>query len=488
MATQVILPKLGQTMEEGTIVEWLKEEGDVISRGDALFSLESDKAVLEVEARTKGTLLKILVGPGEKIPVGTPVAIIGQPNEDIDDLAAGVVREEPLAENAQPAAQTGVPQGDMDTVQPSGGRGEAIFDELAETEHSEAPPQEEIEEMARIFASPRARRVARERQVDLSAIRGSGPEGRIVERDVLDHLASQPAATPLARREAQRVGVPLDQVPAEGPRVRQADVQAAARPEAPAPAAAAAQRPAAAPAATGESLFGEAVGGSLQPLAGVRAIIAERMANSAHTTAPVTLHSVADATELVALREKVKDSLAGELGFNVGYNDLLAIIASRCLAEFPYMNVRLEEGGIRRLPEVNMGLAVDSERGLLVTVIRGADKLGIRELATRFREQVARAREGKATPDELTGGTFTITNLGMFGVDAFTPIINLPECAILGVGRIRPEPVAVGERVEVRQTMWLSLTFDHRLVDGAPAARFLQALVRYIESPYLLLA
>ena len=507
MATQVTLPKLGQTMEEGTIVEWMKAEGDVVSRGDVLYTLESDKAVLEVESRAKGTLLKILVGAGEKVPVGTPVAIIGQPNEDIADLAAGVVREPSLAEEAQPAAQTGVPQGAVDTTQPSGGAGESIFDELAEVTGegsvgaeqalADVPPQEEIEEMARLFASPRARRLARERGVEIEALRdrGSGPEGRIVERDVEEYLAAQPAATPLARREAERLGVSLGAVQAEGPRVRQADVQAAARPAQPTapvqPASERAAQPAAAAPATAgarEPLLGPAVGGTVQPLTGVRAIIAERMATSAHTTAPVTLHTVADATELVALREKVKDSLAGELGFSVGYNDLLAIIAARCLVEFPYMNTRLEAGGIRRLPEVHMGLAVDSERGLLVTVIRGADKMGIRELAKRFREQVARARDGKATPDELTGGTFTITNLGMFGVDAFTPIINLPECAILGVGRIRPEPAVVGDRVEVRQRMWLSLTFDHRLVDGAPAARFLQALVRYIEAPYLLLA
>jgi len=172
----------------------------------------------------------------------------------------------------------------------------------------------------------------------------------------------------------------------------------------------------------------------------------------------------------------------------VGYNDLLALIVARCLREFPYMNVRLEAGGIRQLDEVNIGLAVDQERGLIVPVIRGADRMGLKDLAVQFRELVARAREGKALPDDLTGGTFTITNLGMYGVDQFTPIINLPECAILGVGRIRPEAAVVNGQVAVRQRMWLSLTFDHRLVDGAPAARFLQGIMRYIEQPYLLLA
>ena len=223
-------------------------------------------------------------------------------------------------------------------------------------------------------------------------------------------------------------------------------------------------------------------------MAGIRAIIADRMATSAHTTAAVTLQSVVDATELVALRTQLKEALAKELGFDIGYNDILAKIVARCLVEFPYMNVRLEANGIRHLTEVNVGLAVDTERGLIVPVLRNADKLSLKDLAKQFRELVARGREGKALPDDLTGGTFTITNLGMFGVDQFTPIINLPECAILGVGRIRPEPAVVDGQIVVRQRMWLSLTFDHRLVDGAPAARFLQGIMRYIEAPYLLLA
>jgi len=467
MATQVILPKLGQTMEEGTIVEWFKSEGDPVSRGDVLYNVESDKAVLEVEARASGVLRKILVGPGTKVPVGTPVAVIGRPDEDIDDLVTGVIRERPLAEEAEPAASTGMVQGEADVTEPPGGRGEVIRDALTEVEHAEAPPQGEIEEQTRIFASPRARRVAAERGVELGEVDGSGPHGRIVERDVLDYLARQPAATPLARREARRLGVPLEQVARAGERVRAEQVrEAAERPEAVLP--------------------GEA--GELRPMSGVRAIIADRMAASAHTTAAVTLQSVVDATELVTLRETLKEAFAEELGFNIGYNDLLGLIVVRCLQEFPYMNVRLEGDGIRQLEGVNLGLAVDSDRGLLVPVVHGADRMGLRELATEIRAVVVRAREGRATPDDLSGGTFTITNLGMFGVDMFTPIINLPECAILGVGRIRPEPVAEGERVVVRQRMWLSLTFDHRLVDGAPAARFLQGIMRYIESPYLLLA
>jgi pyruvate dehydrogenase E2 component (dihydrolipoamide acetyltransferase) len=456
MATKVTLPKLGQTMEEGTIVAWLKKEGDAVAKGDELFNVESDKAVLPVEAKTKGILRKILVPEGGKIPVLAPVAIIGEANEDISSLLADQVQ----GPSGVAAAATAAPAPTAEAPAPA----------------AAVTPAAPIER-DRLIASPRARRVAAEEGADLAYVAGSGPEGRIIEKDVRGYLGSQPAATPLARQVAQELGVPLGQVSATGGRITAAQVREAATSSAPAPVAAAAPAPALLPAV-----------GEIVPMKGVRAIIAERMATSDHTTAPVTLQSLVDATELVALRTRLKEALAKELGFDVGYNDIIALIVARCLAEYPYMNVRLEAAGIRHLPEVNVGLAVDSERGLLVPVIHGADKMGIKELAKKFRELVARAREGKSGPDDLTGGTFTITNLGMFGVDTFTPIINLPECAILGVGRIRPEAAVVGGQIVVRQHMWLSLTFDHRLVDGGPAARFLQGIMRYLESPYLLLA
>ncbi len=440
MATTVILPKLGQTMEEGTIVQWLKKEGDTIGRGDVLFQVESDKAVLEVEAKTRGVLRKILVDKGNKIPVLTPVAIIARLDEDISEALSAESRVPSV--RARPSAAT-------------------------PTRARSVPPGPTLESgRGRILSSPRARRLAAEKGVSLSLIVGSGPKGRIVEKDVLFFIEAQPLATPLARKVAAELGVPLTQVVATGARVTADDVRATAQ-----------------VAVTPPTAEVEIV-----PLSGVRAVIADRMVTSARTTAAVTLQSVVDATELVALRNKLKTALADELGFSVGYNDLLAVIVARCLAEFPYMNVRLEESGIRRLKEVNLGMAVDSDRGLLVPVIRNADRLTIKEFAVKFRELVARAREGKALHDDLTGGSFTITNLGMFGVDAFTPIIRLPECAILGVGRIRPEPAVVGGEVVVRQRMWLSLTFDHRLVDGGPAARFLQGITRYVEEPYWLLA
>jgi len=447
MATKIILPKLGQTMEEGTIVEWVKKEGDAVSRGDVLFQVESDKAVLEVEARARGVLRKILLQPGTKVPVMTVVGIIAGADEDISSALAESGGDETSV--VEPAESTLPPAAEKAPV--------AAASAAAATTRTGG----------RIFSSPRARKTAAKLGVELPLVMGSGPNGRIVEKDVLAYAESQPAATPLARRIAQETGVSLAGVAVTGSRITAGDVRAATMQPA--------EILAVAPA-------------EVTPLTGVRAIIADRMATSAHTTAPVTLQSVADATDFVALRTQLKDALADELGFNVGYNDLLAVMVARALREFPYMNVQLREDGIHQMPEVNLGMAVDSERGLLVPVIRKADTMGIKDLAVAFRELVARAREGKSLPDDLSGGTFTITNLGMYGVDMFTPIINLPECAILGVGRIRSEPAVVDGQIVARSVMWLSLTFDHRLVDGAPAARFLQAIVRYIESPYLLLA
>jgi pyruvate dehydrogenase E2 component (dihydrolipoamide acetyltransferase) len=346
-----------------------------------------------------------------------------------------------------------------------------------------------LPETGRLFASPRARRAAREKGVDLAQVTGSGPGGRIVEQDVLGFLASQPPepsaarvakATPLAAKAAQALGVDLATVSGSGirGRIMKADVEAASRPhpaEAQAPAA-----PAVLPVAAGESV----------PIAGLRRIIAERMAASHQATARVTLVTEADATALVEVRTQLKAAVEEEWGFAPGFNDLLAIVVARALREFPYMNARLSPEGqaIERLPFVNLGMAVDTERGLLVPVIRDADQKGLRAFGTEFRALVERARLGKSLPDDLSGGTFTITNLGMYEVDAFTPIINLPEAAILGAGRILPKPVVHAGEIVARSMWTLSLTFDHRLVDGAPAARFLQRIKQLVENPYLLLA
>jgi pyruvate dehydrogenase E2 component (dihydrolipoamide acetyltransferase) len=462
MATEVILPKLGQTMEEGTIVEWFKKEGDPVKQGEALFTVESDKATLESESPARGFLLKILVPAGVAVPVLTPVAIIARTmDEDISAWGA--------AGSTEAGPQVAEVQARLEVV----GVG--------------AKPGTPVTREGRIFASPRARIRANELGLDLALLQGSGPNGRIVERDVLAYVESQPRATPVARKVAAEQGVDLATVVGTGvgAKITRADVEAAAERARPAPVAAPAPA-AAAPAAMPFKLPPAEVASTV-PVSGLRAIIAERMSASAQTTARVTLITEVDATALVELRTQLKAEVTAEWGFAPGYTDLLALVVARALREYPYMNARLNGDAIELLAHVNLGMAVDAERGLLVPVIHDADRMGLRELGTRFRDLVGRAREGKSLPDELSGGTFTITNLGMYEVDAFTPVINPPELAILGLGRIVARPAVREGEVVVRRMMTLSMTFDHRLVDGAPAARFLQRIKRLIESPYLLL-
>ena len=445
MITEVIVPKLGQTMEEGTIVEWLKQEGDVVQRGEMLFTTESDKAVLEVESTARGFLRKILVSAGQTVPVLTVVGLITRTvDEDISGYQEAGKQEAAKQETREQAADH---PAESVTVEPS-------VSELG---------------TGRIFASPRARKTAREKGMDLALVAGSGPQGRIVEKDVLEFVASRPKPTPVAARVDKALGVDLATVSPSSPggRITKADVQAAAQVTAPGQEAAV------------ESL----------PMAGVRRVIAEHMAASHTQTARVTLVTEADATDFVEVRERLKPAVSEDWGFAPGYNDLLGLIVARAVREFPYMNVRLSADGsaIERLPIVNLGLAVDTERGLLVLTIRDADQKGLRTFGAEFRALVERARVGKSLPDDLSGGTFTITNLGMYDIDAFTPIMNLPEAAILGVGRIQPKPVVREGEIVVRQMMTLSLAFDHRLVDGAPAARFLQRIKQLVENPFLLL-
>jgi pyruvate dehydrogenase E2 component (dihydrolipoamide acetyltransferase) len=336
--------------------------------------------------------------------------------------------------------------------------------------------------------------LAAEKDVDLAQVTPSGYGGvRAVERDVVAFLASAPAAapmaaeprvTPVAQKVAAVAGVDLRAVTGTGPggKILKEDVLRAT--EKPVPEG---ER-----AAWAGGLLTPAIPDVLErlPLKGVRGLIAERLGTSVHTTARVTLLMEVDATELVALRERLKAKVAEEWGFAPAYNDLMVKIVAAALGKFPYMNARLSASAdaIELLGHVNIGQAVDTERGLLVPVIRDANLKSLRQLGVEFREQAERARKGRSLLEELGGGTFTITNLGMYEVDAFTPVINLPELAILGVGRIASKVVPYRGEVTVRSMLTLSLVFDHRLVDGAPAARFLQYVKQVIEEPYLLLA
>jgi pyruvate dehydrogenase E2 component (dihydrolipoamide acetyltransferase) len=295
-----------------------------------------------------------------------------------------------------------------------------------------------------------------------------------VERDVRAAAAARVKvqASPLARRAAADLGVDLDQLAAARPgrRLERADVLAAAQ-AAPPPTSA----------ASGQSE-------QAMPVSPVRRVIADRMLAGAHTTAPVTLTTEVDATELVRLRTQLKGDPNAARQPIPSYTDLVAKLAAHALGEHPTLNARLEGDTITQSAAVHIGLAVDTERGLLVPVVRDVQAKSPRQIAQAAADLIERARVGRLRADEMQGSTFTLTNLGMYDIDAFTPIINLPECAILGLGRLQAKQVVVdaaAERVAIRQMLWLSLTFDHRLVDGAPAARFLQRIKQLVEQPYL---
>jgi pyruvate dehydrogenase E2 component (dihydrolipoamide acetyltransferase) len=455
MAEDFFIPKLGQTVEEVTLVKWLVPDGTKVTQGQEIMEVETDKAVFPIEANAKGTLHLGPYKEGDVVPVLTVVALIGGPDDKFE------IRTPPTGEaEAQelPAVEAPLP----------GDGGQAAAGER------------------QVFASPRARKLAREKDVDLAQVKPTGGGGvRVAERDVVAYLSQAPKATPLAKKLAAEAGVNLREVPGTGPRgkIVKEDV---ARAAAPSPAVPTPAKPAAVPIQVPPLPEAEVL--ERVPLKGVRGIIAERMGTSVHTTARVTLFMEVDATEFVAVRNRLKASVEQEWGFAPGYNDLLAKIVATALRKFPGLNARLAPDAIELLGHVNMGMAVDTDRGLLVPVVRDADRKSLRQFGVEFREMVERARLGRSLPDDLSGGSFTLTNLGMFDVDAFTPIINLPEAAILGVGRIAPKPVALGDQVVIRQRWNLCLVFDHRLVDGAPAARFLQYIKQLIEEPYLLIA
>ena len=337
--------------------------------------------------------------------------------------------------------------------------------------------------------------MAREAGLDLGVVNGSGPGGRIVAKDVAKVLSAQaPAplvevkATPVATNLAAALGLDLSSTTGSGlqGRVTQQDVLEAAAAIIRQKTTVLRQAQDAAP----EPGLPKAA--STLPLKGVRKIVSEGMATSVHTTARVTLFREVDVTEFVKLRERFKSQVE-----RVSYNDILVQICAMALREHPEANARLGDGGhssdsdgwIERMDRINIGLAVDTERGLLVPVIHNADRLTIAQIATERARLVEATRTGRSLPDDLVGGTFTITNLGMFGVEGFTPIINLPECCILGVGRIVRKPIVIDEddTVVVRPMMILSLVFDHRVVDGAPAARFLDRIAQLVKDPMLLL-
>jgi pyruvate dehydrogenase E2 component (dihydrolipoamide acetyltransferase) len=476
MPHQVTMPLLGLTMEEGTITEWLKKEGETVAKEEPLFIVETDKSAVEVGAPAAGVLSQIIVQVGQTAAVSAPIAVIAQPGEAVAPAAAPV-----------PAVPTAAPARAPASATPSVVRSAPDTNGQAATGDRQA-------------VSPRARRVARELDVDVTALAGSGPGGRVVERDVQAAAAAQPTAaveapaaserivaSPLARKLAAEHGVDLAGLRGTGPggRITERDVTAAV--EARTTARAPAESPATLPAVA-------AAKGAFEPLNRVRRITAERMAASSRSVARVTLLMEVDMTEAVRFRTQLAPEFEKRYGARLAYDAMIGKACGIALAEHPHVNAQWQEAadgqpaGIRLQPTVNVGVAVASDQGLLVVVVRDADSKSLAQVNGDLMGLVAKSRQGGLGPDALSGGTFTITNLGGYGVEAFTPIVNPPETAILGVGRIAQRPAVVDGQIVARDLMYLSLAFDHRVVDGAPAAQFLQRVKECLEAPYLLLA
>ena len=447
MAVELKMLQMDQTMTKGKIGKWLVKEGDTVTEGQPLLEIETDKVVHEQESPTDGVIAQILAEEGTNVPVNALLAIIGAPGEEVERVEADTKTEQQKpVEPAQPKATPSV----TTTIEPK--------------------------------ASPAARQLAEKLAIDLTEVTASGPGGRILEGDVQRYIdlrvpvpteAARLKASPLARRLAKEHGVNLSSIAGSGPdgRVVRDDVlqAASAAPEISAVETPALQQPA-----------------EVIAMEGIRGIIAERMTLSVQTNASVTLHTEVDATAFVELRGMLNDKLQAK-EVSITYTDLLVKVVANALGEHPRLNATLTDEGIHLLSEINIGVAVALEDGLVVPVVRDADKERLSEISTQVKSFAERARGNQLTPGELQGGTFTITNLGNFGIDAFTPIINPPESAILGVGRILKKPVVHNDEIVIRSMLTLSLTFDHRVVDGAPAAQFLQTVSGYIQDPYLLL-
>ena len=437
MATIVVMPQLGNSVESCIIVEWMIAEGDSVAVDQTLASIETDKSTMEVPSTAEGTVLKILWEEGDEVPVKDPLIIVGEPGEDISGLVPG--------DDDAPVEETPIEQ--------------------TTSRHGTTPAF--ATERATGAVSPRARALAASAGLDTATItEGSGPHGRVIERDVAAAIAAGPVLTSAARA----AGVSAAEGTGIGGRVSVADAGRAAE--------AAPAAPVAAPA--GADFPGAS---TTAPLKGVRKVVAKRMMESLSSTAQLTLNTTANAAGILAMRKKVKNA-DGSLGLNkITLNDLVCFAVSRTLLKYPAFNAHLEDGVLTEFEQVHLGFACDTPRGLIVPVIRSAQALGLKAFSDEAKRLAGGAIDGTIAPDFLSGGTFTVSNVGSFGIETFTPVINLPQTAILGVGAITPRPVVAADgTIGVEQRLTLSLTIDHQVIDGADGARFLRDLVAAIEN------
>jgi pyruvate dehydrogenase E2 component (dihydrolipoamide acetyltransferase) len=411
---KIILPKQGLQMVEGIITKWLVEEGEQVREGEPLFEMETDKLTITIDSTATGTMLKILHPAGDVVPVAETIALVGEPGEEIS-----ISSPEPEDQSSTSA---------------------------------ESPAREKI--------TPRAKWKADELGVETKTLSGSGPDGLIIEKDVVE--ASKKSATPLARRLADLHAIDIEQVPGTGARAKVVaeDVLSYSGKKSPPD--------------DRETRV---------PHSSMRRIIARRMKESLDTMAQANHQLQVDMTDTLKLREQIRKA-----GTKVSINDIVLRCVAHALLEFPMLNAVFTDNEIIQKHYVNLGVAVATQNGLLVPVIRNADQMNLPQLAAAVRRAVERAKENALSVDDISGGTFTVTNLGMLGMDCFTAIINAPEAAILAVGAVKKQAVVMEDgSIQARDIMWLSLTYDHRIVDGAPAAEFLVRVKQLLENPGLLI-
>ena len=449
MATQVVMPKLSPTMEEGQISRWLKNEGDKVSMGEPLAEIDTDKATMEMQALGNGVLRKILIQAGESAPLGQLIAVIGEPDEDISSLlsqaeAAGAKDQTPS--QPQPAAEEKVesapaepqPAPPTQTATPSGNGAQAAT--------GDQPGNK------RLIVSPLAARMAAEAGINLQTLAGSGPGGRIVKRDI-------EAAMNAGGQQASEAGV--SQSPQRHLRAVQPGTQPAQQPQ-----------------VEGASPYRD------EPTSVMRQTIARRLVTSIGPVPHFFLTTEIEMDRVVEMRRSINE-LDPELKISI--NDVIIKVAAAALIQHPQVNASFQDRNVRYYERADIGVAVAIEDGLITPVVRSADQKSLSQIAVEVRELAERARARKLLPEEYTGATFSISNLGMLGIDEFTAVINPPEAAILAVGASTPRPVVRDGQVVVRQIMRVTMSCDHRVIDGATGARFLQTFKRTLENPLLLI-
>lgn len=437
MAKIVKMPKLGLTMTEGTIVKWNKKEGEDVAAGEVLLEVATDKLTNEVQADESGIVRKIFAQEDETVECLKPIAVIAAADEDISALL------EEAGAGSEAAAAAGAP-------------------EIKAAEKTEEPAN--VKPEGRVIAAPAAKKLALEKGLDISFVTGTGPNGRIVVKDVENYLENEKTrvkVSPVAAKIAQELNVNVDEIGKEG-RVMKADVLGYANKGA---------------AAKAEETV---------KLSQMRKTIASHMSSSWATSPRVTFNIPVDTTAMQDFRSKVNPMLK-EKGIKISFNHILMKVCAKLLMEMPAINASLSGDMLTLHPAANIGLAVGLNDGLVVPNIKNCDAKSLSEIAAETDKLVAAARDNKLTMDDMTGGTFTITNLGAYGITSFSPIINQPELAILGVNAIVDTPVVADGQIVIRPMMNLSLTADHRIVDGVLAARFLQKLTMYLENPCMLL-